>query len=65
VFYKSYQRFKTAFDAERNRVYHLKKFGSLPILKVENDSQSILNQRELTEQEKKQIFLRDHNTQTS
>lgn len=62
VFYKSYQRFKTAFDAERNRVYHLKKFGSLPILKVENESQPILNQRELTEQEKQQIFQRDHNT---
>ena len=62
AFYKSYDRFKTAFDAERNRIYHLVKYGSIPSLKVDTKSETILNQRELTEQEKEQVFKRDNYT---
>jgi hypothetical protein len=59
VFYKSYNRFKTAFDAERNRIYHIKKYGSEPSLEYEQSDASIISQRELTEEEKRQVFHRD------
>ncbi len=62
AFYKSYERFKTAFDAERNRIFHLVKYGSIPNLKFETKKDTVLNQRELTEQEKEQVFKRDHYT---
>jgi hypothetical protein len=62
TFYKSYERFKTAFDAERNRIFHLVKYGSIPNLKLEIKTDTVLNQRELTEQEKEQVFKRDNYT---
>jgi superfamily II DNA or RNA helicase len=62
AFYKSYERFKTAFDAERNRIFHLVKYGSIPNLKLETKTDTVLNQRELTEQEKEQVFKRDNYT---
>ena len=61
-FYKSYDRFKTAFDAERNRIYHIRKFGSEPALKTTAPVKRTLEQRELTEDEKEQVFRRDNYT---
>jgi hypothetical protein len=58
-FYKSYDRFKTAFDAERNRIFHIRKFGTEPALKTAAPIQRTLEQRELTEEEKEQVFQRD------
>jgi translation initiation factor 2 beta subunit (eIF-2beta)/eIF-5 len=63
-FYKSYDRFKTAFDAERNRIYHIHKFGSqgqLPLAEATPVAKP-LEQRELTEEEKVQVFQRDSYT---
>lgn len=61
-FYKSYDRFKTAFDAQRNRLYHLHKYGSEPGLQLATPTPRTLEQRELTEEEKEQVFQRDHYT---
>ena len=58
-FYKSYDRFKTAFDAERNRIFHIRKFGSEPALKTAAPIQRTIEQRELTKEEKEQVFQRD------
>lgn len=60
--YKSYDRFKTAFDSERNRIFHVKKFGSEPLLKLEDNFIKTIEQRELTEQEKDFVFQRDKYT---
>ncbi len=61
-FYKSYDRFKTAFDGARNRIFHLKKFGTeLQLITPETVIKAI-QQRELTEQEKEQVFNRDKYT---
>ncbi|MDQ6757631.1 MAG: DEAD/DEAH box helicase family protein [Bacteroidota bacterium] len=61
TFYKSYDRFKTAFDSQRNRIFHIKKFGTEPNLKIEETIKTI-EQRELTEEEKKLVFQRDNYT---
>ena len=61
-FYKSYNRFKTAFDAERNRIYHIRKYGSEPQLNVTAPVQRTLEQRELTEEDKEKVFRRDNYT---
>lgn len=61
-FYKSYERFKTAFDSARNRIYHIRKFGTEPELKHNTPTQQPLVLRELTEDEKQQVLRRDNNT---
>ena len=61
TFYKSFDRFKTAFDAQKNRVYHLIKFNEDPKFIVEK-SKEIPEKRELTEYDKKQILKRDNYT---
>jgi hypothetical protein len=61
-FYKSYDRFKTAFDGARNRIFHLKKFGTELQLKTPETVIKAIEQRELTEQEKEQVFNRDKYT---
>lgn len=61
-FYKSYDRFKTAFDAERNRAFYKRKFGSEPAIKLDAPTHQMLEQRELTEEEKEQVFRRDNYT---
>ena len=58
-FYKSYDRFKTAFDAERNRIFHVRKFGSEPAVNLAAPTMQPLEQRELTEEEKEQVYRRD------
>ena len=58
-FYKSYDRFKTAFDAERNRIFHVRKFGSEPTVQPVAPTMQALEQRELTEEEKEQVYRRD------
>lgn len=58
-FYKSYDRFKTAFDAERNRIFHVRKFGSEPTVQLAAPVVQALEQRELTEEEKEQVYRRD------
>lgn len=62
VFYRSYDRFKTAFDAERNRIYHVHKFGNEPILVPNQHQNGTSNFRELTEVEKNQVLQRDNHT---
>lgn len=61
-FYKSYERFKTAFDAARNRIFHIRKFGSTPEIAVHSATPQTLEQRELTEEDKEQVFRRDNYT---
>jgi len=61
-FYKSYDRFKTAFDSARNRIYHIRKFGSVPELNVPLPSPQQVEKRELSEDEKHQVFQRDQFT---
>ncbi|GAA4014608.1 DEAD/DEAH box helicase family protein [Hymenobacter fastidiosus] len=61
-FYKSYDRFRTAFDSARNRIYHIRKFGSVPELNLPSSTPQTVEQRELTEDEKQQVFQRDKYT---
>ncbi|HPO62691.1 MAG TPA: DEAD/DEAH box helicase family protein [Candidatus Kapabacteria bacterium] len=60
IFYKSYHRFKTAFDAERNRIIQIEIYKSNPSSIIINPPEVNLVQRELTEQEKEQVFKRDN-----
>ncbi|AKQ46409.1 hypothetical protein TH63_13505 [Rufibacter radiotolerans] len=62
TFYRSYDRFKTAFDAERNRIYHIHRFGSEPAAAPVSHGEENNGYRELSEAEKKQVFLRDNHT---
>ncbi len=61
LFYKDYSRFSTAFDAERRRAIHIIKGGSEPVINVPQP-RIIETKRELTEPEKKQVFIRDNYT---
>ncbi|MCB0195749.1 MAG: DEAD/DEAH box helicase family protein [Anaerolineae bacterium] len=61
LFYKDYIRFSTAFDAERRRAIHRIKYSSEPVMDIQ-PSEVIDTKRELTEQEKVQVFVRDNYT---
>lgn len=62
-FYKSYDRFKTAFDSNRNYIYHKKKYGTTEPL-VNNNPPTSITQKidELTEKEKEQVLIIDKYT---
>ena len=61
LFYSSYDRFASAFDAERRRAIHKIKYNCEPSLKIAPPN-SDRPDRELTEQEKEQVFIRDKYT---
>lgn len=61
LFYKDYNRFSTAFDAERRRAIHKIKYNSEPVMDIPRPKFSE-TKRELTEQEKEQVFIRDNYT---
>ena len=61
MFYKSFNRFKTAFDAEKNRVYNIIKFGTEPGVKIDGPPIKP-KKRELTKEEKGQVLKRDNYT---
>ena len=61
-FYRSYDRFKTAFDAQRNRLFHIQEFGVEPVLTIAAPIERRFERRELSEDDKRQVFQRDNYT---
>jgi hypothetical protein len=62
VFYRTYQRFQSAFDAEVRRAVNKIKYNSEDFLSIPKGDEHDLIDRELTEKEKKQVFARDNFT---
>jgi len=61
LFYHDYNRFSSAFDAERRRSIHKIKYNSEPILNIPQPEITEMK-KELTEEEKEQVFIRDNYT---
>ncbi len=59
-FYRDYNRFATAFDAQRRRAIHLLKYGSAPGLTQIALPEPVATNREMTEKEKEMVFKRDN-----
>jgi len=58
LFYKSYNRFSTAFDAERQRAIHKILYNSEPVINVPQPK-ILENSRELSSETKENVFRRD------
>ncbi|MGE0085005.1 MAG: DEAD/DEAH box helicase family protein [Desulfococcaceae bacterium] len=61
LFYRDYNRFASAFDAERRRAIHRIKYNSIPKMNIPQP-EFVETKRELSEQEKEQVFIRDNYT---
>lgn len=60
--YHSFQRFKTAFNTEQDRLQYRRKFGNGLTLEIATPVQRPVAQRELNEDDKEKVFRRDNHT---